>query len=82
MTYIMKMPASYVDVSKEEMEYDGGFVWALISGVAMKLGTIIGVVSGSTLGIYNQATQATKRLSGVIYSCGIVNPLDQCIAHA
>jgi hypothetical protein len=45
--YEMKMPKRYVELSEEEMEYDGGWIWsAIIAGVGLAI-TIAGVITNN-----------------------------------
>jgi hypothetical protein len=43
--YEMKMPKRYVELSEEEMEYDGGFAWIPICAIISAVCTTVSVIA-------------------------------------
>ncbi|MDR1404129.1 MAG: hypothetical protein LBJ20_00980 [Candidatus Methanoplasma sp.] len=60
--YEMKMPKMYVELSEDEMEYDGGLFGLLLSAVGIGL-SIIGEATGN---------QTIKKVSNVVTVIGAV----------
>lgn len=83
MTYVMKMPSSYVDVSNEEMEYGGGAVWvpicAAISGLCFLGGLAVtylnktGVIDDNAAHAWSIGLGVVGTVTGIASGIGAIN---------
>jgi len=67
--YEMKMPARYVELSADEMEYDGGIIPLIVLGVGIGLSVV-----GTGCSIYGMATdnQLAKDIGTVCAIAGLI----------
>lgn len=74
MTYVMKLPESYSDVSKKEMEYDGGFipVWmgACLAVSAICSGLSFALTWAKAAGYCTWDTNTVHTVSGILLGIG------------
>ena len=71
--YELVMPKNYIDLSKDEMEYDGGFLNFLVAGVTLVVGAAANVAA--TAGVIDKNTALAINVVcsavGVVASLGI-----------
>ena len=54
----LKMPTGYVDMSMNDMEYDGGFNWKTFSEILVVAG-ITAVMGGAVVGVFGTGAAST-----------------------
>ena len=68
--YEMKMPAKYVDLSADEMEYDGGFLNFIVGIVSTAVGITLSVAAAATGSKELETASHIATVAGVILTAG------------